>query len=714
MEEQSRNFQDVASKVDATGDWRVYYQAVLDRIWIVVLFAVLGTAIAGFVLSKQETKYASRAVIFLEQDKQRVLGGTVQDVVDTQVRSLDMLNTVVATLKTYPFALRVAEHLKLGKNQLFLRAMSIEKTEIPDSQAAGMVAGSISVSYRKATRLIDIVAVTRSGEISVLLADGYANEYLRLVMEQRTNATRSAGQYLVEEASRLGAKMRVSEEALQSFRERERAASLDTMLTESQGQVNKLNGEIAATQEQFKQLDADLVIISGKNLDADQLLKLSSVANQPAISSISAAIKTQEAGLDALSQRYLPAHPIYAAAEKQLQILIESRKETLSTVISQLKGIREQLQNRLTVLSASLAEAEKELLKVTGKSVEYNALTRELQTDKTLYESVLNRLKEVDLTKGLAEGSASVHEPALGASTIPVPYVKTLLMGLFGGIALGIVLAIGIGTLDPSVRTVEQAEMITGLGVITVIPRIKTKNPGLMAATDRHGVVAEAFRTARTALVLTGDRVNKSVLLFTSALPGEGKTFCSANFAVALAHQGLRTLYMDADLRNPSVSKLFYGEHRKPGFSDVLLGASTLRTATLESGIENLSILTAGSRPPNPAELLSHASLEQFFIEARAAYDCIILDTAPVIAVSDTLLLVRFVDVCALVVRAQATARKSIKHAIRLLDDLDRPPAGIFLNMLNEGHSYYAYSGRVYGRYGAKGVYGAPEKHKEA
>jgi len=712
MQEKSRSFQEVATKAEGAFDWRIYYQAIIDRLWIVVLCAVLGIGIAGFQLTKQETRYASRAVIFLEQDKQRVLGSTVQSVVDTQVRSLDMVNTVVATLKTYPFALRVAERLKLGKTPAFLRAARIQKPEIPDSQAAGIAAGMVTTSYRQGTRLIDIVAVSRSSEVSVMLADGYANEYLRLVMEQRTNATRSAGQFLVEEANRLGAKMKISEEGLQSFRERERAASLETLLADSQSRVNALNGEIAKAEEDLKQLDADLLIVSGKTLDSEQLLELPSIANQPAISGITASIKKQKADIDVLSQRYLPEHPAYASANKQLQVLIDTRRETLGSVVSQLKGVREQLKNRLALLETSRGEAEKELLQVTGKSVEYNALTRELQTDKALYESVLNRLKEVDLTKGLAEESVRIHEPALSASPISVPYMKTLAMGLLGGIAAGIALAIGLSTLDPSLRTVEETEAVTGLNVITVIPRLKVRNPRLVADTDRHSVVAEAFRTARTALVLTGAQDKKKVFLLTSALPTEGKTFSSANFAVTLAQQGFRTLYVDADLRNPSVSKLLYGEHRKPGFSDILLGSVTIESAVRQSEIENLFVLTAGSRAPNPAELLAHSSLSQFFVDARAAYDCIVLDSAPVIAVSDTLLLIRFVDVSCLVVRSQSTPRKSIAHAIRLLADLGHPPAGIFLNMLSEGHSYYAYSGRLYGKYGARGVYGSPHPHE--
>ena len=709
MDKANRQFEDLAENGDWSFDWRTYFQAVLDHLWIVILCLVLGVAAAGFLLLKQEIHYSARAVIFLEQDKQRVLGKGVESVVDTQIRSIDMVNTVVETLKSYPFALRVAQRLQIGKNEGFLKDVGSEK-EMPDKQAAGVLLKMVSASYREGTRLIDIVASTHSGDLSVLLADAYATEYLRLVLEQRTTATRSAGQFLVEEAGRLGAKMRVSEEALQSFRERERAASLETMLTQSQAHVSSLIAESFAAEKRLKEMENDLKIADEKASDADLLLQLPSIASHPAIATLNTAIEAQKDELTSLSQRYLPNHPLFTTATNRLQVLLQSRRDALSSTITQIKAQRDELRSQIVTLTASRAEAEQNLLAITGKSVEYNAINRDLQTSKALYEAVINRLNEVDLTKGLSEESIRIHESALGASPIPVPYVKFFALGIFGGLGLGVALAIGLNALDPSFRTVEQSEKETGLRVITAIPFLKKKNPGLITASDRDSVVAEAFRTARTSLALAGERDRRKVFLFTSALPSEGKTFCSANFAVALTQQGFRTLYMDADLRKPSVSKLVFDEHLKPGLSDILLGLATLQAAARKSPIENLTVITAGSLAPNPAELLAEDALSKFLLEARGAYDRIVIDSAPLIAVSDTLHLVRLADVTCLVIRAQATRRKSVNHAIRLLDDQDHPPTGIFLNMLNEGLANYAYSGRVHGKYGARGVYGGSRR----
>ena len=705
MKKTNQPFEDVAEGGEGSFEWRTYFQAVLDHLWIVILCAVLGAAAAGFLLLRQEAWYSARSVIFLELDKQQVLGKSVESVVDTQIRSVDMVNTIVETLKGYPFALRVAQQLEIGREKMFLKAV-LSADEMPDKQAAGMLLGMVTASYREGTRLIDIVSVTRSGELSVLLADTYAAEYLSLVLEQRTTATRSAGQFLVEEADRIGAKVRLSEEALQSFRERERAASVETMLTQAQIRVNSLIAESFAAEKRLKELNDDLKSAEEKPSDADFLLQLPSVANHPAIASLNTAIQAQKDEITVLTQRYLPEHPLFTSATKRLEVLLQSRKDAVASSLALLRALRDELRSQGVALATTRAEAEKNLLDITGKSVEYNAISRELQTGKALYDAVVSRLNEVDLTKGLSEESIRIHEPALGAAPIPVPHIKFFVLGILGGTGVGVALSIGLSILFPSFRTIEQTEKATGFKVITAIPFLKKKSPGLITASDRGSVVAEAFRTARTVLAFAGERDQRKTFLFTSALPSEGKTFCSANFAVALTQQGFRTLYIDADLRKPSISKLVFGEHLRPGLSDILLGTATLQSAVRKSPIDHLEIITAGSRAPNPAELLAEDAFAKFLLEARESYDRIVIDSAPLVAVSDTLHIVRHADVNCLVIHSKGSTRKSVKHAIRLLDDHDRPPAGIFLNMLDGGISRHAYSGRSAGKYGDHSVYG--------
>ena len=192
-------------------------------------------------------------------------------------------------------------------------------------------------------------------------------------------------------------------------------------------------------------------------------------------------------------------------------------------------------------------------------------------------------------------------------------------------------------------------------------------------------------------------------------MPSEGKTFCSSNFAVTLAQQGFNTLFIDADLRKPGGSIVFYGENRKPGLSEVLMQSCSMKNAIMSSHIDNLQVLTAGGRAPNPSELLTYENIQRVLTEALSKYDRVVVDSAPLLAVSDTLLIAPHIDLCTLVVRAFSTPRKMVMRALKSLEETKTEPAGLILNFLPSGRGgYYAYyySGKYYGSYGAKGVYG--------
>jgi len=698
-------------------DWRYYLHVVLERWWVVCLTLLCGAILSIFLISQEKALYGSRAVLFIEQQREQVLNDRMQTVRDDEIRSIDMINTIVETLNSYPMAERVARRLELASDPAFLKAVEWNTAEdgpMSPGAAAGFVPRMVQSSYREMTRLIDIVARTTDPQVSVKLANGYADEYLRTLLEQTTEATRSASQFLVEEAGRLGEKMRLAEEAMQSFRERERAASLETMLVEAQTSIDQTTLEIQQTESFLRQLDADLLAVEGSGGDTSLLLRLPSVGNDPRVANLNAQITVLDREIDEMSRRYRDGHPAHAAARTRLEALRNDMSTLTVEVVGQLETRRSQTEAQLQRLREQRASAEKRLLEITGKSVEYNTLARNLEADRALYDSVLARLKEVDVTSGLTNKSISIQERAMGAGPVPSQTVKFLVLGLFGGLAAGVATAFGLNYLDPSLRTIEQVEQRTGLAVIAAVPTIKkaaVKNGGggrfLPSVQDRRGVVAEAFRTMRAGLAMIPGREKNQVFLITSALPGEGKTFCSTNFAASLAHQNFRTLLIDADLRKPSVSRLLFNENIKPGLSEVLMDQATAEEATRPTDIEHLSVMTAGGIAPNPSELLAHDKFLAFINQMRAQYDRIVIDSSPVLAVRDPLLLARSVDSSCLIVRAGHSPAKATMQAVRLLSDADTPASGIVLNSIPLGNSaYYAYSYRVYGTYGAKGVYG--------
>ena len=700
-----------AGSVNDAIDWREYFHAVVDRFWIVVLCIILGGIYAAHTLSSVETKYRARAVLFIEQDKSRILASGMEQVRDEQIRSIDMINTVVDLLRSYPFAQRVSNRLKLEQDPRFLSTMGIAVKDATPDRASGALAGMVASVFRTNTRLIDLMITSPDPNLSVKLANAYCDEYIRYVFEKRSEASKSATQFLLEEADRLRKKMRVSEEAMQSFRERERAASIETMLSSAQAQVAEISNSQVVIQQRLQQIENDLAVVRANKGDVEELLSLPSIAAEPKVAQYSETLNARQRELVLLSQRYRAKHPTYIAVKTQIDLTKTDLKRVLNDSLGLLENARRRLQLQSGELKVGREKAEGRLLEVTSKAIEYNDIKREQETDQALYNSVLSRLKEVDLTKQLTESPVRIHESAIGAAPIRPNSAKTWMQNLIAGMAAGIGLAIVLFLLDTSVKTVDQVEALTGLNVIAAIPKLSlgARASALVTNDERSGIVAESFRSLRASLTIHKANENARTFLFTSSLPSEGKTFCSSNFAVTLAQQGFNTLFIDADLRKPGGSIVFFGENRKPGLSEVLLRSCTMKNAVMPTHIENLTILTAGGRAPNPSELLTDENIERVLSEALSKYDRIVVDSAPILAVSDTLLIAPHIELCTLVVRAFGTPRKMVTRAIKSLEEAKTDPAGLILNFLPSGRGgYYAYyySGKYYGSYGAKGVYG--------
>ena len=342
--------------------------------------------------------------------------------------------------------------------------------------------------------------------------------------------------------------------------------------------------------------------------------------------------------------------------------------------------------------------------------------------------------------------SVTEHSPLPNSPTSPNS-TKAIALGLLGGLAAGLAFVLGADMLDRSIKTVDQAEAMLGLPVFAAVP--ETTDQGAVTRSKRrkrffgssnyHVVVetpespaAEAFRNLRAALSLLGPEVGRKVSLFTSALSSEGKSFTSANYSLALAQQGYRVLLIDGDLRRPTLHRVFrfpeamkknnFDEDSGAGVMDCLVGKTDLTSAarlipageidlvsdnvavtgkkiqTMTGG--RLSVLTGGRCAPNPAEILAGSSFSQLVAEATRLFDRVVIDSAPVLAVSDTLLMLPYVQTVCIVLQAAKTPRQVVRRAISLLAKSGIRPAGLVLNRLPRGHGvgyYYYYSSDSYG-----------------
>jgi polysaccharide biosynthesis transport protein len=370
-----------------------------------------------------------------------------------------------------------------------------------------------------------------------------------------------------------------------------------------------------------------------------------------------------------------------------------------------------------------LAEYEQKSLDLERTAIPYKVLQREAASDRQLYEAILTRLKETSVTQGLTKTPYRVvEEPLVNSWPVRPDRKKSLMNAALMALITSVGLILLLDYLDSSIRTVDEAEAELELPVLAALPEMpQSKMPKDGVSIMNHAPassVAESFRNLRSSISLLGDAEHRRVFLLSSAIPSEGKTFTSFNLAVSLASQGLRVLLVDADLRRPALSSLLLtAEERKAddyrGLTDVLSGLSELGTTIRETSVKNLWLLPAGRRAPNPAELLAQPQSAKLISALAKSFNRVIVDSAPINAVSDTLSLAAHVDCIFLVLRFGKTPRRAIQHAIKLLVNAGAKIGGLVLNRMPTGRSaayYYYYYGDTYVK---DSVYGSSHDRKE-
>ncbi len=395
--------------------------------------------------------------------------------------------------------------------------------------------------------------------------------------------------------------------------------------------------------------------------------------------------------------------------------MTESKK-----IAGKIKGQYLAAVQREDMLHEALEKQKQEANKLNESAIEYSLLKRDLDTNRQLYEGLLEKLKEAGVSAGLRSNNFRIVDVArVPTGPIEPNIPRNLSFAFMLGLTSGVGLAFLLEGLDNTVRTTEQAQMISGLPPLGMIPLgSRTAREGatakrLVIATSKEAVelitqvrpqsqMAESYRALRTSLLLSSLGAPPKVIMITSALPQEGKTTTSINCAVVLAQKGIRVLLIDADLRRPSIHKTL-GMGPRSGLSNVLTGSATLEQAITRSSIlPNLSVLPAGTPPPNPAELLASTNMRDVLDQLRGEYDHIVLDTPPTLSVTDAVVLSPRADAIVLVIRSGQTTKQALRRSRDILTQVNAKVSGVLLNAVDlsspDYYYYYEYQGK-YARY---------------
>jgi capsular exopolysaccharide synthesis family protein len=710
-------------------DFRQLYHIFLERAWAVVLVLVVTVFLGALYVIRSPKAYSSSLTFQVEQEERRAL--SFDKFSAEALGTSEILKTFEQTVISRPILERVAATNNLVSDKAFLSIYEKRKglfdtlvetskaneDAITPSQIVDTLAAITESRLRRGTRLVDITVEHPVPRTAAALANSIYKEFISSSYEQYVQTSLGANQFLLEEAEKLKKKLRASEQALNDYREKAKTVSIDDKLDTAVQGLKDLKMKAVEAKSLRIRLENDWEQVKRMNNDVTALLGIQSVANDAAVQSVRVQLSKEDSEFATLRQRYLPKHPKYMQALSRLAEWRTALTNAIAAIPSRIEAAYNSARSSEQSLESALKEAEEKALSANKQSIELGVLQREADTDRVLYDAVLKRLKEAQVTKELQSDKLRLVQPAI-VPVVPVKpqKVKIMAAAVLVGLMGGVMLALLLNQIDSSIKTIDQAEEYLGLPVLTAIPQITSfvGKRGLVVVDDAKSIGAEAIRTLRTSLSMLGRAEDRRVFLFTSAIPAEGKTFCSINYAVSLAQQGLKTLLIDGDLRRPAVEKAIAGRDKKAvGVTDYILGQKSLKDVVQPTDIENFSFVPAGTTAPNPAELLGKHGVDGLIAEALLHYDKVVIDSAPVHAVSDTLLMLQKVQTLCLVARANRTPRKATLRAVQMLKQPGTSLAGLILNRLPRrvglsGYyydSYYNYS--YYGKYSTKGVYGA-------
>lgn len=618
------------------------------------------------------------------------------------------------------------------------------------AEAAGMLQARLRVSPVDETRLVTVRVSDRNPERAATLANAVAEAYIEKTIEDRLASTVRALEWLGTQLDSLRADLERSELALHDFAEEHNVLSVSMEDPQNlvSHNIQEFNAELTRARTRRIALTAHLerlrTLVHGRSPEqaAANLERLRPQSSPRTLSSESSAaghgapqrtigetrtrLRAKLAERQGLSARYGPNHPQMQQLGLEVTSLRTQLEEEVSAALRTAEADVIEARSIEAGLRAALDEANRAGMQLTLRGIEYERLSRQRENNSKLYNLVLERTTETDLTRMLRTTHARVLDRALQPSSPVSPKLYANVVGGLGmGLVLGIAVALLMGRLDRRLKTVADVESL-GLTVLGVLPKLRrgvaqpprprglrgwagTKpkpaesedesvvsdiHRELFVHTEPMSAAAESFRTVRTNLTFMGADQTIHTLAVTSPSPREGKTTLACNLAIALAQSGKRVLVVDTDLRRPRVHKVF-GIKGRPGVTSVLVGDVSLEEAVQSTVVPHLDALTCGPIPPNPSELLHGQHFGNLIATVKERYDRVVFDSPPIAAVTDAAVLAPQVDATMLVVEANSTSRDAIKVALRQLRDVKAHVVGGVLN--NMKHRFR--------RYGAGGYY---------
>jgi capsular exopolysaccharide synthesis family protein len=726
----NRNLQEMQEMYGGSARERTlgdYWRIVRKRKWTIIVSLVVVVTAATLVSLRMTPIYDASVRIEISTQNTSLLKFRE----DQQQYSADNQETLIPTqisiLQSEALALLVIRKLGLDSRPEFgggahRRATDAVPTAMPigrENELISTFESCLKVLPVPNTSIVEVKYSSPNPQLAAEIANAIANTYIEQNIKARFDSTMQAADWLSKQLADLQIKVETSQAKLIQYQKAHSIVGTDDKQNLTLEKLNDLGKRLTDAQADRIQKESLYRIAKGTNPD-----DLASVLPESTL----AALRTQRTQLQTqlaqLTTQFGSSYPKVLEVQNQLNQINKAYREELQNGVNRAQNEYFTAVQREQMLKAALDEQTGVANQLDENAIEYRILKQEADSNRQLYDGLLQKLKEASLAAGLNSSTLRIVDKARipqypARPNVPRNMLFAVLLGLVGGVAV----AFALEAIDTTVRTPDQAQTISGLPVMAVIPlRVSqdstkklTVTPGLVltpgqvskragalvAYLEPQAEISEAYRTLRTSILLSTAAQPPRVLVFTSALPQDGKTMTSVNTAIVMAKQGKRVLLVDADLRRPSIHKAF-GLRPEAGISNVLSGGAKWKDVVQATMEPTLFILPSGPLPPHPSELLGSGIMHDLLREWRAEYDHVLIDSPPLLSVTDAVLLSVQADMVALIVRSGQTTMGAVRNARDLLLNLKAPLRGIVLNafdLSSPDYYYYYYSGSKYGGY---------------
>ena len=691
---------------------RDYYIILRERVWIALPVALLVTLVYGYLQAKETPMFSATATMQFERPERIV---TSEQVVDTSVRSEYDLGTYIQTLGSGRIRNMVAQSLTAEDIKILQRPYLKEAKPGSSPPAAdGLFATPVVRSIRN-SYLITITAENRDPDGAALIANRFVEQFMRYLIENVGGKNEFAVDYLHTRAEELRKESDIAETKLQDYKRKNNLVSLSASVDIVADRLRTINTALTAIRLERIKLEDLIGQIEKMKKEGGNLLEVSYISSYGTIATLKAQLADLNKQQSILSERYLERHPKMIDVANTIEVITQQINRNIEQSISDLRTQFVNVSQSEQSYEHEYREAEKAQLSLGDLSVVFKSLENQASVAKTNYIQILDRLNQTTTSKNLE----NVPIKPLDHATPPgAPYTPNLTniskTCAFLFVAVFCLIAIGLSFLDDRVKSAWDIESFIGVNLLGIIPElghVPDAERHTMVNNDKTSLGAESFLSVYSSVKIQSKLDFPKAILVTSTIPGEGKTMISSNLAASFSRHGKKVLLIDCDMRRPMLHRHFKLPNDQGLIAWFEAGAKipedplTDPALSIVKSEENLYLLRSGGRSKSPTELLENPIFGQFIESLKKHFDLIVIDSPPMGAVTDALLISERTDEIIYVCRFNRAYRKHIRLYIKSLKDSKNELLGVVLNGLSPRRIEYYSNYRYYRSY--KKYYGS-------